>query len=812
MALAIMFSLLISLVNNFIFFFFSSRRRHTRLQGDWSSDVCSSDLTASVRWTADNVWNQPIPDAPGNARMMKGYLDNGNQNTARVTVSGLPSNVGGFNVYVYAQGSSSSNASNTGVYQISGTGITTTSATLTYTTNFNGTFTQATAGSPNGNYVVLTIPNVPGFTLSAIPSTASNGYKRAPVNGIQIVPLGTPNPDFTISATPASQTVNAGNSTSYTVSVSPLNGFTGTVNLAASGLPSGATPSFSPTSISGSGTSTLTVSTATGSSASSSTLTITGTSGLLSHSATVTLIVSASGSSTGVISVDFVGLNTTPMGSSESAGVVVVSNWNDAAGASSGSSPLALVDQNGIPTTATVTWTADNVWNQPIPDAPGNARMMKGYLDNGNQNTARVTVSGLPSNVGGFNVYVYAQGSSSSNASNTGVYQISGTGITTTSATLTYTTNFNGTFTQATAGSPNGNYVVLTIPNVPGFTLSAIPSTASNGYKRAPVNGIQIVPLGTPNPDFTISATPASQTVNAGNSTSYTVSVSPLNGFTGTVNLAASGLPSGATPSFSPTSISGSGTSTLTVSTATGSSASSSTLTITGTSGLLSHSATVTLIVSASGSSTGVISVDFVGLNTTPMGSSESAGVVVVSNWNDAAGASSGSSPLALVDQNGIPTTATVTWTADNVWNQPIPDAPGNARMMKGYLDNGNQNTARVTVSGLPSNVGGFNVYVYAQGSSSSNASNTGVYQISGTGITTTSATLTYTTNFNGTFTQATAGSPNGNYVVLTIPNVPGFTLSAIPSTASNGYKRAPVNGIQIVPLGTPNPDFTISA
>src|SRR6266571_2010041 len=27
-----------------IFFFFSSRRRHTRLTCDWSSDVCSSDL------------------------------------------------------------------------------------------------------------------------------------------------------------------------------------------------------------------------------------------------------------------------------------------------------------------------------------------------------------------------------------------------------------------------------------------------------------------------------------------------------------------------------------------------------------------------------------------------------------------------------------------------------------------------------------------------------------------------------------------------------------------------------------------------
>src|SRR5256885_12197447 len=31
-------------VSVLMFFFFSSRRRHTRLQGDWSSDVCSSDL------------------------------------------------------------------------------------------------------------------------------------------------------------------------------------------------------------------------------------------------------------------------------------------------------------------------------------------------------------------------------------------------------------------------------------------------------------------------------------------------------------------------------------------------------------------------------------------------------------------------------------------------------------------------------------------------------------------------------------------------------------------------------------------------
>src|SRR6266446_10716496 len=32
----------------YFFFFFSSRRRHTRLQGDWSSDVCSSDLGNAI--------------------------------------------------------------------------------------------------------------------------------------------------------------------------------------------------------------------------------------------------------------------------------------------------------------------------------------------------------------------------------------------------------------------------------------------------------------------------------------------------------------------------------------------------------------------------------------------------------------------------------------------------------------------------------------------------------------------------------------------------------------------------------------------
>src|SRR5256885_12067789 len=51
-----------------LYFFFSSRRRHTRLQGDWSSDVCSSDLTlqhcdAFITAAALNVADRADPNA-----------------------------------------------------------------------------------------------------------------------------------------------------------------------------------------------------------------------------------------------------------------------------------------------------------------------------------------------------------------------------------------------------------------------------------------------------------------------------------------------------------------------------------------------------------------------------------------------------------------------------------------------------------------------------------------------------------------------------------------------------------------------------
>jgi hypothetical protein len=112
-------------------------------------------------------------------------------------------------------------------------------------------------------------------------------------------PTGPPGPDFTIAATPASQTVTAGSGTSYTATVTPSNGFTGVVNFSVSGLPSGASGTFNPTSVTGSGSSTLSVTTSTTTPNGTYTLTITGTSGTLVHSTTVTLVV------TGGVNPDF---------------------------------------------------------------------------------------------------------------------------------------------------------------------------------------------------------------------------------------------------------------------------------------------------------------------------------------------------------------------------------------------------------------------------------------------------------------------------------------------------------------------------
>lgn len=289
--------------------------------------------------------------------------------------------------------------------------------------------------------------------------------------------------DFSLSATPNSNTVSAGTGASYTTTVSAINGFSGAVTLGVIGLPTGATASFTPTSVTGSGSSTLAVATTTSTPTGTYTLTVNGTNGSLTRSTNITLVVTA---------------------------------------------PV-----NQVPT-ATIGSPSSNVTINP-----GSAVSFAGSGSDTDGSIASYA-------------WTFAGGSPSTSTSST-------PGLVTYSAP--------GSYTASLTVSDNGG-------------ASSTPATRT-------------VTVG----DFSLSATPGSNTVLPGSGASYTATVSAINGFTGAVGLSVLGLPAGATASFTPASVTGSGTSTLAVSTSTSTSPGTYTLTITGTYGSITRSTSVTLVV-----------------------------------------------------------------------------------------------------------------------------------------------------------------------------------------------------------------------
>ncbi|HLY62998.1 MAG TPA: VCBS domain-containing protein [Terriglobia bacterium] len=106
-----------------------------------------------------------------------------------------------------------------------------------------------------------------------------------------------PKPDFSIGASPTSQSVVQGGNAGYTVTVSSINSYSGTVTLSTGTLPAGVTSSFNPDPVTGPSfpTSTLTLFVATGTTPGSYPVTISGTDGTLTHTTQVTLVVTSTG-------------------------------------------------------------------------------------------------------------------------------------------------------------------------------------------------------------------------------------------------------------------------------------------------------------------------------------------------------------------------------------------------------------------------------------------------------------------------------------------------------------------------------------
>jgi hypothetical protein len=485
---------------------------------------------------------------------------------------------------------------------------------------------------------------------------------------------------------------------------------------------------------------------------------------------------------TGVIGIDFAGFNPSQMSPAEIAGVIPKPNWNVAPGRAG--TAMALEDETGAPTGATVSWSAAALWLTKTVDTPGDQRMMKGYLATSNTSTTTVTVTGLP--LRSYDVYVYLD-SDNHNDERSASYSISGPGITPTGVTAIDATNvdFSGAFTRADNSA--GNYVKFNI-TATGFTISATPISSLRNVLRAPVNGIQIVPTAAAASDFTIAAAPETLTVTAGETASYVATVTQINPFSEPVTLSVSGAPIGTTVTLTPTSVNGSSEVALDVATSSITPEGNWPLTITASNGPISNTATVTLVVAQA------IGLKFLGVNPATMAIDDSAGVVPQSHWNNGAGARR-TTPLALMDHSGALTTATATWQASKLWRVDILDQPGNPRLMKGYLNNDNNTVTTVSVGGLP--LEDYDVYVYCDGDNNY-LQRSATYQISGPGITPAAVQVIDLpfVNFAGTFTRAV--DSNGNYVKFRITGSE-FTISATPNTSTNSNLRAPINAIQIV-------------
>ena len=174
---------------------------------------------------------------------------------------------------------------------------------------------------------------------------------------------------------------------------------------------------------------------------------------------------------------------------------------------------------------------------------------------------------------------------------------------------ITRTGGFTGAVTFSASGLPAGAAASFS-PNPAAATSSTMSVTTSSttpaGTYPLTITGVSgslthttsvtLVVTTVAAPNFSLSATPSSQTVVQGAATSYTVNITRTGGFTGGVTLGVSGLPAGATGTFSPNPATGA-SSTLSVSTATTTPAGSFVLTITGVSGSLTRTTSVTLVV-----------------------------------------------------------------------------------------------------------------------------------------------------------------------------------------------------------------------
>jgi hypothetical protein len=390
-------------------------------------------------------------------------------------------------------------------------------------------------------------------------------------------------PNFTISASPASLSIQQGNQGASTLTTTISGGFNSAITLSASGVPSGTTVGFNPNPIPapGAGSSTMTITVGSGTPTGTYPITVTGTGGGVQQNTTVDLTVtSASGSGQGF---DFRNTKTFVTDPPRSTYVLSTTAY-----------PTTV---NGV----TFGW----VKTSPVQARDRNAQLdprLAGinFVNNGAPATFYVdlpspgtySVSLAMGDAGYQQCWVQCQ-----------IQFLDGSTVL---ATVTEGSIPQGFFYDAVgnkwsaAAWPTNNVsqqVTLT-----GTRLTVVVGTNKSTGDVTPIAFLGEV-QASGSPSFTISASPASLNVQQGNQGTSTITTTISGGFNSAITLSASGVPSGTTVSFNPDPIPapGAGSSTMTImvgaSTATG----TYPITVTGNGGGVQQNTTVTLTVTPAG-------------------------------------------------------------------------------------------------------------------------------------------------------------------------------------------------------------------
>ncbi len=439
-------------------------------------------------------------------------------------------------------------------------------------------------------------------------STSSNAYQPAyatttgwdfatgigTVNAANLVnnwPRVTPN--FTLSPNLNTVTITQGSTGTSTITIAPLNGFSGSVTLSASGLPSGVTASFTPNPATSTSVLTLTASAtaATG----TVTATIAGTSGTLTNTTTVGLTVSATVQSFSLTAAPKT-LTIAEGGASGTSTITVTP--------SNGFSGNVTLAASGLPKGVTASFSPNPATSTSVLTLTASATAATGMVT--------VTIAGTSGTLTntttvGLTVSATVQSFSLTAAPKTLTIAEGGASGTST-ITVTPSNGFSGNVMLAASGLPKG--VTASFSPNPATSTSVLTLTAS---ATAATGTVTVTITGTsgnlsatatialkvnPLPNFTLAIAPDLLTIAEGASGTTTVTVTPINGFDHSVTLSASALPSAVTASFSPDPTTSSSTLTLDVSSSAATSL--STITVTGTYGSLSQTTMFVLRVNPS--------------------------------------------------------------------------------------------------------------------------------------------------------------------------------------------------------------------